>query len=100
MDHIITDGRVIRGYLGVSGNDLLGQRGFEISSIVPNSPADTAGLQASDILLAVNGIPLEGAAQALELIGETRPETILTFSVSRKGQLFDVPVTIAELTLD
>lgn len=100
MDHIIADGRVIRGYLGVSGNDIPGQGGFEISSIVPNSPADSAGLQAQDVLLAVNGTPLQDAAQALELIAETRPDTTLTFAVSRNGQLFDVPVTIAELTLE
>ena len=97
MDQIIDNGRVIRGYLGVSGNDLPGQGGFEISSVTPSSPADAAGLQANDILLSVNGARLEGAAHALELVAETEPGTTLNFEVNRRGQIFEVPVNITEL---
>lgn len=97
MDQIISNGRVIRGYLGVSGNDLPGQPGFLITNISPRGPAALAGLQPNDIVISVDGIPLDGAAHALELVAETTPGTTLNFEVSRNDQVFTIPVNIAEL---
>lgn len=97
MDQIIKNGRVIRGYLGVSGNDIPGQPGFLITDIAPRGPAAQAGLQPNDILISVNGIRLEGAAHALELIAEATPGSVLNVEVSRNDQVFMIPVNIAEL---
>ncbi|UAA40860.1 trypsin-like peptidase domain-containing protein [Paraneptunicella aestuarii] len=97
MDQIIANGRVIRGYLGVSGNDIPGQSGLAITNITPGGPADAAGLEANDVLLSINGIRIEGAAHALELVAETKPGTILNFEVSRNDQIFTLPVNITEL---
>ncbi|WP_326849240.1 trypsin-like peptidase domain-containing protein [Alteromonas sp. a30] len=97
MDQIISNGRVIRGYLGVSGNDLPGQQGFLITSITPRGPAALAGLQPNDVVLSVNGIQLEGAAHALELVAETTPGTTLSFKISRDDAVITIPVNIAEL---
>lgn len=97
MDQIISNGRVIRGFLGVSGGDIQGQGGFRITNITPRGPADLAGLKPNDILISVDGIRLEGAAHALELVAETTPGTILNFEVSRNDNIITVPVNIAEL---
>lgn len=97
MDQIISNGRVIRGYLGVSGNDIPGQSGFRITNITPRGPADQAGLLPNDILISVDGTRLESAAHALELVAETTPGATLSFEVSRNNNIFTIPVNIAEL---
>lgn len=96
MDSIITNGRVVRGYLGVSGQDVEGQ-GFVITEVVPRGPADRANLRINDILLAVDGERLNGAAHALDLVAETQPGTVLEFEVSRNNQVLTVPINIEEL---
>ena len=49
-----------------------------IETIVPNSPACTAGLQKGDVLVAVNGQKIESLKQVAKLIkGKNRLETLL-----------------------
>lgn len=65
MTKIIADGRVIRGYIGVDGQDinsmtsrLLGNEhvgGIIILGVDPNGPAARAGFLEQDILLKIDG---------------------------------------------
>jgi S1-C subfamily serine protease len=63
---LITDGKYIHSWLGISGTTLVpdlakamnldeGQRGALVEEIMPNSPAEKAGLQSSDQQITIDG---------------------------------------------
>ncbi|MGX8894908.1 outer membrane-stress sensor serine endopeptidase DegS, partial [Enterobacter cloacae] len=61
MNKLIRDGRVIRGFIGItakelpkirsSNTDIKQIQGLRIFRITPNSPADKAGMKIGDIIL-------------------------------------------------
>lgn len=97
MEEIINNGRVVRGYLGFEGGELLGHPGVILVNVVaPNSPAAKAGLQPGDAILSIDGVQLESASKALDLISQSEPGSVLELEVSRDGSSFVTPVTIGE----
>ena len=99
MESIITNGKVTRGQLGFIGEELRGGPGIEVKAVAANSPAAQAGLRPGDIIMSIDGIRLESASKALDMIAETQPGTVLELEVSRNASLFTMQVTVAELQL-
>ncbi|MCA2018449.1 outer membrane-stress sensor serine endopeptidase DegS [Vibrio tritonius] len=108
MDKIIADGRVIRGYIGVDGEDMNAMTsrlldgehigGILVIGIDPNGPAHKAGLHANDIILKIDGKKISGRQSVMETITNLRPGTRVNITILRKGKEMDLPVTIAEDT--
>jgi len=99
MQQIIENGRVIRGWLGISANKyLLDLKGFVIEKVEDNSPAANSGLQAGDIVIQIDKTPIQSINQALDIVAETPPNTVLNFKIYRNKKVVEVPVTIKELT--
>ncbi len=97
MRKIITNGRVIRGYLGVSINSTQNTlKGFTIAAVEGNSPAFKAGLKPGDIVYQINNVAINSFTQALDIVAETKPGTTLLFKLIRKKTLLEVSVTISE----
>ena len=97
MRKIITNGRVIRGYLGVSINSTQNTlKGFTISAVEGNSPAFKAGLKPGDIVYKIDDVAINSFTQALDIVAETKPGTTLLFKLIRKKALLEVSVTISE----
>jgi S1-C subfamily serine protease len=107
---LLAEGRYRRAFLGIAGGArplppraarLLGRRrSVEISDVVPGSPAALAGLAARDIIVALDGAPVEDAGDLQRLmVGESigRP---LTLTIVRGGRLVDLSVTPVELPPD
>lgn len=71
LSQILMHGRVRRGYLGITGqtrplsrasirlNDLANEHGVEVVSVERKSPAGRAGIQAGDLIVAINGRAVE-----------------------------------------
>ena len=72
-------GKVIRGFLGVSVSELTpdlmqgfglppGTKGALVQNVVPKSPAAKAGVQAGDLIVALNGKPVEFTSAEYDLL--------------------------------
>jgi len=97
MQKIIENGRVVRGWLGIS-SDQYNQKakGFIISNVTPNSPAHIAGLQTGDIVFQIADRAIDSITHALDIVAETPPGTELNFKIYRNKQALEIAVTILE----
>ena len=96
MNQLIESGKVHRAALGVSIADvsladaeyvgLPAIRGVVVKDI-PNddSPAKAAGIEAGDIIVAVDGKPVEYVGQLQQVIGFRKPGELVKVEVARKG---------------
>ncbi len=106
MEKIIADGRVIRGYIGIDGQDinsltsrLLGGKyagGIIILGMDPNGPASKAGFKTQDIIIRIDGHEVTGRLSVMDLVTDLRPGTTVDIMVLRDGKELTIPVTVAE----
>lgn len=90
---------IASGFLGVDlGNRADGGTGAVIIEVGPDTPADSAGLRADDVVTAVDGKAILSAAGLAAAIRDATPGTVLTLELIRAGETVVVPVTLAERT--
>lgn len=65
-----------------------------VSGVVVDSPAEGAGFEAGDLIVAANGSPIETFSDLQRVVG-TRAGQELVVRVDRDGALLDIPVTPA-----
>ncbi|SUP68570.1 serine endoprotease [Yersinia kristensenii] len=107
MEKLIRDGRVIRGYIGITGEEYPpfnasgnnGDRihGIKVNKISPNGPAANADLQVGDIILSVNNKPATSVIETMDQVAEIRPGTTIPVLLLRNGQQITAQITITEL---
>jgi serine protease Do len=103
-------GRVARGRIGVviqevtrdlaTSFGLERPRGALVNSVEKGSPADKAGVEASDIIIGYDGKPVESSSDLPRMVGSTRPGAQAGLEVWRKGQTRKLNVTVGELQED
>jgi serine protease Do len=103
-------GRVARGRIGVviqevtrdlaTSFGLERPRGALVNSVEKGSPADKAGVEATDIIIGYDGKPVESSSDLPRMVGSTRPGAQAALEVWRKGQTRKLNVTVAELQED
>jgi serine protease Do len=74
--------------------------GVAISHVYPNTPAATAGLKPSDIIVRYNGVKAENPDKLRLTISNTSPSENVTFDVFRRGEVIQVSLSLAELPDD
>jgi serine protease Do len=67
-----------------------------IASVEPGSPADRAGLEAGDTIVAYNGEDLKN--RTLSLTKLLKPDSKLTVKVHRAKEVYEIPVTVGRRT--
>ena len=92
-DDLINQGKVSRGWLGVSIQDIdsnMGkalhldiQRGVLISDVFSNSPAEIGGLIPHDIVIEINKKTVNNSAQLKNIVSAQRPSEIITLKIIR-----------------
>ncbi|EIJ45454.1 periplasmic trypsin-like serine endoprotease [Herbaspirillum sp. GW103] len=104
---LVTHGKVTRGRLGVSVQDLnqalsesFGMKKAEgalISSVEKGSPADKAGLQAGDVILSFDGHAINHSVDLPTLVADTAPGSNKPMQVMRGGKVMTLNVTVGEM---
>ena len=107
MDQIISKGKVSRGWLGVSIQDvnqdlaksfnLKNVEGVLIADIVKDSPAEKSGLKQGDVLLRYNDLPISNMNQLRNLVASTAPGTNVTIAIQRQDRKMEIAVAIGDL---
>ena len=119
---LIKDGKYVHSWLGISGTSLtpdlakamnldVSQRGALVEEVLPNSPAEQAGLQASnnqvtidgqtanvggDVITAIDNQPVLTMDDLIAyLAGSTKVDQKITLTISRDGKQQNVDVTLA-----
>ncbi len=107
VDQIIDRGFALQGFLGVSLRDLqpvdraaLGwdAAGIRVMTVSPGTAADDAGLRPGDVIVDLNGEPIDGVTSFIARVGSSPPGTEVDLGVQRpdaeRGELqpmrFDV----------
>jgi len=90
---IIDNGKVSRGWIGVEGTQITAKaametgnpniRGALIVGVFIDSPADIAGIRSGDIMVAVNGEPVDNIGDLLEVVTLYQPGEIIETTVFR-----------------
>ncbi|MDO5687102.1 MAG: DegQ family serine endoprotease [Neisseria sp.] len=106
-DQLKTTGTVKRGQLGVIiqevSYDLAKAFGLErahgalVVNVLPDGPASKTDLRTGDIILAVNGTPVESSSDLPLIIGYAAPHSTVKLSVWRDGQTVETEVVLSEL---
>ena len=71
--------------------------GVEIVEVTPDSPAARAGLKRGDVIMAVDGKPIDDVGRFRNLIAGTAPGTTLKLTVLRDGREQTLDVAIGEI---
>jgi putative serine protease PepD len=99
-EQLISTGKATHPYLGVGSKDSVVADGSAkraaavLSNVVSGTPADKAGLQAGDAIVAVDGNSIDGS---LSLVAQVRQHNVgdkVTLKVVRDGKSRDVNVTL------
>jgi serine protease Do len=110
MQSLIGQGKVIRGWLGVSIQELtqdLAQQfdapdtqGALVGDVFSTSPAGLAGLQRGDIIRTYNEVQVKNPTHLRSLVADTAPKTSVPLTVLRNGKKVSLSVSIGEMPKD
>lgn len=106
MESLRTKGKVVRGWLGVTiqevNADLAKQfglkeaRGALVSDVLEDSPAEKAGVERGDVIIELNGKPVESASQLKNLVAQLGVGTKADLTVVRDKKEKRLTVVIGE----
>lgn len=110
VEQLKADGRVTRGWLGVTIQDvdknlaesfgLDRPRGALVVEVAEAGPADDAGLQAGDIILSFDGTEIATSAQLPHVVGLVSPGTEVSVEVMRDKKRRKIDVEVGGLGAD
>jgi serine protease DegQ len=106
MEQIIQSGSVTRGWIGAGVQELTPElaesfklgttKGVLITEVIRNSPADQAGVEAGDILVAIDDQAIEDWNTMLETVANLPPGKMVTARLVRNGKAMSLPVKIGK----
>ncbi|HTP51055.1 MAG TPA: Do family serine endopeptidase [Anaeromyxobacteraceae bacterium] len=100
-------GKVARGYLGVTIRELTSDlaqgfglpqstKGALVEQVMPKTPAAKAGVKVGDVVVAVNGKPVEAPGQLTRTVASVAPGGKVTLTVLRDSKKQDLSITVAQ----
>ncbi|MEX0860863.1 MAG: Do family serine endopeptidase [Cucumibacter sp.] len=108
IEDLMDDGSVTRGFLGVSIQDvtddiaasvgLAEARGSLVTEPRPDSPAQKAGILSGDVILKINGEPIDDSRDLSRTIAAMDPGSVVEITLWRDNAEANISVTLAELS--
>ncbi|MGC9456582.1 MAG: Do family serine endopeptidase [Halothiobacillaceae bacterium] len=104
---LLEHGEVRRGFLGVRIQDVdrelaealgLGRvEGALVTAVLPDSPAEAAGLQSGDVILSVDRHRVTGSGALPQIIGRYPPERRVALEILRDRERLSIALVLGEL---
>ncbi len=103
---IIENGYVLKPYIGIAVSPLSEETagvigiksGAVVQDVTEGAPADKAGLKVNDVITKVNDKAIKDSNDLVQVISETDPGDVVTFSVYRQGSELTLSVEIGSKT--
>ncbi len=106
MEALIKDGRVTRGYLGVTQRDLTPEiaqmlklpvnQGVLITGVVQSGPANAGGLRPGDVVVSIGAAPVTNTRQLLNAVAALRPQAVAALGVQRGDKALELNITLGQ----
>jgi serine protease Do len=103
-EQIIAHGMVQRSWLGVTAYDVTPRLAYQfrfpdtdgifVAEVLPNSPAEAAGLRMGDVVLSIDDKTLSGVGHLLAALNDARPGQEIEVKVRRNGKMEQIHVTL------
>nr|WP_256939040.1 trypsin-like peptidase domain-containing protein [Acinetobacter harbinensis] len=103
LNSILKDGRVVRGWLGISlmpiqQDNILEpkQAGVVVADVLPNGPAASAGVKKGDKIIEVNGETITSASHLINYVALQAPNSTIKIAVVRGEKPLTLDVVVGE----
>ena len=116
VPQLIASGKVVRGWLGVSIDDiqtaalraelevedfmdafdLPDERGTFVQGLAPDGPGERAGLLPDDVIRDINGGVIQDPTDLINKVSDLSPDTSAKIGIWRKGESMILSVTVGE----
>jgi serine protease Do len=110
MDSLISKGHVVRGWLGVSiqnvSEDMAEVLGLDrahgalVGQVVPDGPADKAGIRQGDLIVELDGKEIQDVEQLQLMVVDRDPGSRVAVTVVRERSRRSIEVRLGELPED
>jgi serine protease Do len=106
-DSLIRLGKVVRGDLGIKVQDLspgiseglslpAGTQGTVVVQVIPEAPADQAGLKRGDVILRYANTPVPTAVQLKRAMAASLPGETVDLDIVRDGKAMSLPCVVED----
>lgn len=103
VESIIEKGYISKPYIGVRVTNVSEEtqryglpKGASIYEIIKDSPAEDAGLQVNDIVVAVDGKEITGSSDLVNVISNCEINQVVKLTIYRSGSYLEISLTIGE----
>ncbi|MEQ1853708.1 MAG: DegQ family serine endoprotease [Chthoniobacteraceae bacterium] len=106
MESLLKFGKVQRGFLGIQMQELdeklakefkaPNKDGILVAEVVPGGGAEKAGVKSGDVLVELNGRPVEGISEFRNAVANMMPGATVELKLFRNGEPKTISVTLVE----
>ena len=104
LNSILKDGRVVRGWLGISlipntmDEDVLDAKpvGVVVADVLRDGPADAAGVKRGDKIIQVNNEQITSASHLINYVALQAPQSVIDVVIERDGKQQSMQVKVGE----
>lgn len=93
-EQIVAEGKVRRSWIGIEG--ATGGKGVVVGTVLPDSPAATAGVAAGDVITAIDGSQVSTMSALVVKLRALKPGTVTEIVVERNGRSRTLSIELGE----